>query len=124
MKLDFTLGGGARRSQFAAAVTDFQGHAPTFTSIRFSAVASHPARVSVQLRYSNGGGERWAKSVYVDNERRDVAVPIARMAPADFQRGNAPDTRAASSLLFVVDLTNARPGDSNAVRISDVRFVK
>lgn len=124
VKLDFTLGGGARRSQFAAAVTDFQGHAPTFTSIRFSAVASHPARVSVQLRYSNGGGERWAKSVYVDNERREVAVPIARMDPADFQRGNAPDTRAASSLLFVVDLTNARPGDSNAVRISDVRFVK
>jgi hypothetical protein len=76
------------------------------------------------LRYPKGGGERWAKSVYVDSEGRESRIEVDRMIPADLQQGHAPDTSTARSLLFVVDLTNARPGDSNAVRISDVRFVK
>ena len=124
VRLDYTLAGGTRRSQFAAAVTDFQGPAATFKAIRFSIVGVHPGRVSVQLRYRNGRGERWAKSVYVDNERREVSVPVAGMVPADFQQGQAPDTTGAGSLLFVVDLTNALPGVQNSISIAGVRFVK
>ena len=123
-RLDYTLAGGTRRSQFAAAVTDFQRPAATFKAIRFSIVGVHPGRVSVQLRYRNGRGERWAKSVYVDNERREVSVPVAGMVPADFQQGQAPDTTGAGSLLFVVDLTNALPGVQNSISIAGVRFVK
>ncbi len=122
--LDYTLAAGTRRSQFVAAVTDLQTGAITFKAIAFSIRASHPARVSIQLRYPKGGGERWAKSVYVDGEGRESRIEVDRMIPADLQQGHAPDTSTARSLLFVVDLTNARPGDSNAVRISDVRFVK
>jgi hypothetical protein len=122
--LEYTLASGPRRSQFAAAATDLQGTAPAFKAIAFSIVASHPGRVSVQLRYPTGGGERWAKSVYADAAPRQVSVPVDRMVPADFQNGHAPDTSTARSLLFVVDLTNARPGDSNSIRVSDVRFVK
>ena len=124
VKLDYTLAGGTRRSQFAAAVTDFVGPAATFKAIRFSIVGVHPGRVSVQLRYRNGRGERWAKSVYVDNERREVSVPVAGMVPADFQQGQAPDTTGAGSLLFVVDLTNALPGGRNSISIAGVKFVK
>jgi hypothetical protein len=117
------LAGGTRRSQFAAAVTDFEGHAATFKAIRFSIMGLHPARVSVQLRYPNGGGERWAKSVYVDHESREVTVPVAAMVPADLQKGNAPNTDTARSLLFVVDLTNALPGDANSITLRDIQFV-
>jgi hypothetical protein len=124
VQLDYTLAGGTRRSQFAAAVTDFQGPAATFKAIRFSIVGVHPGRVSVQLRYRNGRGERWAKSVYVDNARREVSVPVAGMVPADFQQGQAPDTTGAGSLLFVVDLTNALPGGQNSISIAGVKFVK
>ena len=124
VKLNYALAGGTRRSQFAAAVVDFPRGASSFTAIRFSLVGSHPGRVSVQLRYPNGGGERWAKSVYVDGERRDARVQVDRMAPADFQQGRAPAPTGARSLLFVVDLTNARPGDSNEITISDIKFVK
>jgi len=124
VKLDYTLAGGQRRSQFAAAVTDFQGGAPTFKAIRFAIAGAHPGRVSVQLRYPNGGGERWAKSVYIDNEQQDVSVPIAAMVPADFQQGSVPDTASARSLLFVVDLTNALPGAGNSISIAGVKFVK
>lgn len=123
VKLEYTLAGDTRRSQFAAAVSDFQGHAEAFTAVRFSVAGLHPGRVSVQLRYP-AGGERWAKSVYVDGRSREVTIPVARMVPADFQKGNAPDTSTARSLLFVVDLTNARPGDSNLITIGDVRLLK
>ena len=123
LKLEYTLAGGTRRSQFAAAVTDFQERAPSFKGVRFSIVGPRPARVSVQLRYPSGGGERWAKSVYVDTDSREVTVPVAGMFPADFQKGNAPDTNTARSLLFVVDLTNALPGDANSITVRNIRLV-
>ena len=124
MRLDYTLASGSRQSQFAAAVTDFQGPPPSFRALVFSVAAARPGRLSVQLRYPSAGGERWAKSVYVDQNRREVRVPIERMLPADFQKGPIPDPSTARSLLFVVDLTNARPGDSNSIAIEDVRLGK
>ena len=120
--LDYTLGAGDRRSQFAAAVGDIRGRAAKFSSILFSATASRPGRISVQLRY--GGEVRWARSVYVDASVREARVPVNRLVPVDLQKGPAPDTSTADSLLFVADLTNARPGDSNTVHISNLRFEK
>ncbi len=124
VKLDYTLGSGERRSQFAAVVTDLQGRVPTFRAIAFSIAGGRAARVSVQLRFPSSGGARWAKSVYVDPARTEARVPVSQMVPADFQAGAAPDPSTAGSLLFVVDLTNARPGDSNSIEIRDVRFVR
>jgi hypothetical protein len=122
LTLDYTLGSGARNSQFAAVVADIRGRAPTFASIIFSVVATRPGRMSVQLRY--GGAVRWARSVYVDATSRDARVPVDRLVPVDLQKGPAPDTTSADSLLFVADLTNDRPGDSNTVRISNLRLGK
>ena len=124
VRFDYTLGAGSRHSQFAAAVTDFQERQLGFGALTFSVAAARPARVSVQLRYPSGGGERWAHSVYADSTPRMARVPIDRLVPADLQRGPAPDPSTARSLLFVIDLTNARPGDSNSIRISDVKFVR
>jgi hypothetical protein len=122
VRFDHRLASGSRRSQFAAAVIDLQGAPADSTAIVFSIAAEHPARVSVQLRYPDRGGARWAKSVYAEPDPRQARVPFERMAPADFQSGQAPNPSAARSLLFVVDLTNARPGDSNAIRIHGVGF--
>jgi hypothetical protein len=119
---DYRLASGSRRSQFAAAVTALKGITPGSTAIQFSIAASGPGRVSVQLRYPDRDGQRWAKSVYVSTERREVRIPVERMVPADFQPGRAPDPSTARSLLFVVDLTNARPGDSNSIKIGGVGF--
>jgi hypothetical protein len=120
--LDYALRPGDRASQFAALVADLQRRAPRFSRIRLTASAARPGRLSIQLRYPQGGGERWGKSVYVDSTPRDVAVAIDDMRPADRQSGQAPDSSSAVALLFVVDLTNARPGDSNSIHVSNVRF--
>ena len=118
----YRLRGPSRGSQFAAAVADLQGRAPASGAITFSASAARPARVSIQLRYKKGGGERWARSVYLDATPRDIVVPIKDMLPADHQTGPPPPAATAGSLLFVVDLTNALPGTANTIRISRVGF--
>ena len=120
--LDYTLRAGGRASQFVAFVADLQMRAPPISRIRLTASAARPGRLSIQLRYPQGGGERWRKSVYVDSTPREVAVAIDDMVPADRQSGHAPALSSAGALLFVVDLTNARPGDSNSIHISGVRF--
>lgn len=120
--LDYTLGAGERKSQFAAAVGDIRGRAPRFAAVLFSVTASRPGRISVQMRY--GAEERWVRSVYVDSTTREVRVPVDRLVPADFQKGAAPDTTTADSLLFVADLTNDRPGDANTIRVSNLRLEK
>lgn len=122
--LDYTLRAGDRASQFAALVANLQMRTPQFSRIRFTASALRPGRLSIQLRYPQGGGERWAKSVYVDSIPHEVAVAIGDMLPADRQLGPAPEPSSASGLLLVVDLTNARPGDSNSIHISNIRFAR
>ncbi len=119
--LRYTLAAGARTSQFVALAADMKGQLAGARSILFVVSAERPARLSVQLRFPQGGGERWGSSTYVDATSRDAAVPFDRMRPLDRQAGAIPDPAGAASLLFVVDLTNARPGDSNAFTIGSIR---
>lgn len=115
--LHYTLDEG-RRSQFVALAADVvQGR--SFDVLAFSARAVKPMRLSVQLRFEDGA--RWVKSVYLDSQERDIAVRVADMTP-DVRSGAAvPEPATASSILFVVDLVNARPGDSGSFTIRDLR---
>jgi hypothetical protein len=122
VSLQYTLAAGARRSQFAALAADLKGGLPGLRQLMFSGSSTGPSRVSVQLRYAQRGGERWGSSVYLDSNDREVSLPLDRMRPLDRQTGPAPDAATASSLLFVIDLTNAKPGDSNSFTISKVGF--
>jgi hypothetical protein len=120
VSLDFRLRQGERASQFVALAGDFRGPRRTATAIAFDGVASRPMRVSVQLRYPSGGGERWARSVYLDTSQRHVVVPLDHMLPVDHQTGSAPSIATAKTLLFVVDLVNASPGSSGTFRVANV----
>jgi hypothetical protein len=122
VRLDYTLRAGDRASQFAALVANLQMRVPQLSRIRLTASAARPGRFSIQLRYPQGGGERWGRSVYVDSTPREVSIALDDMLPADRQSGHAPDLTTAGALLFVVDLTNAHPGDSSSIHVSNVRF--
>ncbi len=78
-------------------------------------------RVSVQLRFESAGGARWRHSVYLSPESRQVVVPLYRLLPADEPTARPP-VELATSLLFVVDLTNALPGAQGSFEISDLRL--
>jgi hypothetical protein len=116
----YQLREGGRASQFVALVADLQGRSRSFRTLTFTGQAARPARASVQLRYPNGGGERWVRSIYLDSQPRAINVSLDDMVPADRQTGPAPDPSSATSLLFVVDLTNALPGAANTIRITSL----
>ncbi len=108
-----------RASRFVAAAADLDVSQASAGSLVFDAHASNPMRVSVQLRF--GDGTRWVKSVYLDQDVRRVVIEPAEMTAAERSGTPIPDPATASSVLFVVDLVNARPGDSGSFTIRDLR---
>jgi hypothetical protein len=77
----------------------------------------------VQLRFAEDDNARWRKSVYVDPEARPVRVDLAGFRRADGP-AQRPDVRRATSLLFVVDLTNARPGAAGEITLGNVALTR
>ncbi len=124
VSVEYTLAAGAKASQFVALAADLNGGLVKARRLLTSASADYPSRLSVQLRYKQGGGERWGISVYLDSTPREIVVPLDRMRPLDRQSGPPPDPATASSLLFVVDLTNAKPGTSNRFTVGNVRIAR
>ncbi|HSC26254.1 MAG TPA: hypothetical protein VLD67_03210 [Vicinamibacterales bacterium] len=119
LRIDYTLGAGGRSSQYVAAVSDVTPPLPEYDRVLFAAQAGAPSRLSVQVR-THGPEQRWRKSIYVDTVPRRISVPVAELIPVP--GAGSLDRRSVTSLLFVVDLTNARPGTSGNLRISDVAF--
>ena len=77
-------------------------------------------RISVQLRF--GGEERWVHSVYVEPDPRRISLRLTDFVPAEPTSAAPPDFRNATSVLFVIDLTNATPGTAGKIQISDIAF--
>jgi hypothetical protein len=119
--LQYGLKEGSRTSQYVAAVSTLEPPIQEFDRILFTAESHAPMRVSVQLRFNEG--QRWVRSFYVETDRRRVIVPIDELVAAEAASAK-PDFRQATSLLFVVDLTNALPGSQGWVTISDVSFAR
>jgi hypothetical protein len=119
--LEYTLGGGARASQFVAAVAELRA-APAMGRIVFRGRATRPMRVSVQLRLPTGS--RWTRSVYLETVERETVVEVPTMVPAERTGQTMPGLPSAQSILFVVDLVNARPGDSGGFTISGLRAAR
>ena len=123
--LEFALRSGDRASQYAALAVPLPKGLPRFDRIVFNGRSSVPMRVSVQLRVEQSGGARWIRSVYLTPEPRQIVVPIDQLLPADAQAAQVPKPppfTAASSVFFVVDLTNAAPGARGRFGISDLRL--
>lgn len=119
--LRFQLAPGPRASQFAALSARLAGVPEGKTMVLFRGRASRPMRVSVQLRFGDRAEARWGSSVYLDTAERDIRIPLERLRP-EGASGARPSLGEATSLLFVVDLTNAAPGADGQFTISDVRF--
>ena len=116
----YQLGSGVRASQYVAAVTTLRPPLPPYERILFTASANAPMRVSVQLRF--GGEERWVHSVYVEPDPRRISLRLTDFVSAERTSAAPPDFRNATSVLFVIDLTNATPGTAGKIQISDIAF--
>jgi hypothetical protein len=116
--LEYRLSPGERISQFVALAADLPPSVPHFSGIRLTASASAPTRVSVQLRSGPRGEARTGKSVYLDESPRTIDVPVGALRAITGTGSAGPP----SSVLLVIDLTNARPGASGTVHFSNLRL--
>ena len=128
VRLSFRLKDLPRGSQFVALVADLTDVPVDIDTIALRGRAERPVRISVQLRFSGDGEQRWTRSLYLDQTERDVYIPIAQLRHA--VDGNArssstqPTINRATSLLFVIDLINAAPGAQGSLTLRDVALAK
>jgi hypothetical protein len=111
--LEYKLGEGARNSQFVALVTDLQHQA--FSAIDLSLGGDRPARISVQVRGADG--QRWGRSYYIDPAGTALHVPLTDLRPIAGTPAGSISPARLTSLLLVIDLTNAAPGRSAALKV-------
>lgn len=120
---EFSLRSGEDASQFAALVHDLAAPPAETAFVSFRGRAARPMRFSVQLRFAQDGMVRWRTPVYLGPEEREVVLPVVRFRPAD-GNGARPAIGRVTSLLFVVDLTNAAPGTQGSFTLSDVALAR
>ena len=111
-------------NQYAALVHAVD-HLNAYDRLQFRARADRPMRLSVQFRIpAPQSGQRWQRSVYVDQDLRDISVFLDDIRPIGTTSSWEPDLAKVDSLLFVIDTTNTRPGMSGRVRLEDVRWAR
>lgn len=119
----YALSGVASASPYAALVVPAGRRISRHDRLSFRARADHPMRVSIQLRVpGTGPGERWARSVFLDDSSRDVTVFFDEMVPRGATSTPRPDLSKVESILFVVDTVNTRTGTAGQVWLDDVRY--
>jgi hypothetical protein len=113
LRLRYGLAGGTPAGQVVALAHDTpRGVAPSdrvIVSIR----AEHPMRISLQLRTGEDGQQqRWQRSIYVDTVQQEHTIYFDDMMPVGRTETFKPDLPNVRSILFVIDATNTKPGDS------------
>jgi hypothetical protein len=125
LRLQYWLADGPRAGQFAALAVDIPRPQAPFAAIAFSARAESPMRISVQLRWplESGGVIRRQRSVYVGTTEAEYHVAVDDMRPAVGETSlRQPPLDAAQSLMFVVELTHAKPGAAGTLLTRDIRL--
>jgi hypothetical protein len=117
--LEYTLAAGGRNGQFVALATDVRGD--SFSVMRFGLKPDRPSRVWIQARAADG--RRWGRSFYVDQAGSEIVARLADLRPMAGE-GARVDRAAVTSVLLVVDLTNAVPGKAGRLTVLSSELVK
>jgi hypothetical protein len=120
----YQLAGGQPAGQYVALATSASGDAAV-AQIVFTASAAQPMRLSVQIRLPGGAnGQRWRRSVYVDQTARTYRIPLSDLEPVDRRSPLRPVTARVQSVLLVIDTVNARPGTSGEVTLKETGYIR
>ena len=123
LRLDYTLWGGPRGTQYVALVHSDIGDATAYDRVVLRARADQPMRLAVQLRFSGTSDvQRWQRSVYLDETSRELAVFFDEMTPIGETTAGEPPLHQAQALLFVIDTLNTLPATRGVLWVQDVRL--
>lgn len=125
LSLRYALGGTRSESPYAALVLPAGPGLAQYDRLMFTAHAMQPMRLSVQLRVPEGPeGERWHRSVYLDEIPREITIAFDEMTPRGPTTRRQPVLAAVRDVLFVIDTVNTSPGTSGQVWIDEVRYAR
>lgn len=125
VRFSYRLGDGAPSGQFAAAVRG-TGSRDAWARVVVTARANEPTRLWIQLRLTDSGsGQRWGRSIYLDEQWREISVPLAAFEPLERGAGTRRPVEAqVRAVLFVVDTVNSGPGRAGRIAISSAAMVR
>lgn len=126
LRFRYGLSSGPAAGQFAALVVDMRESLASFDRLTFTARAEAPMRISVQLRVgaTPSAEERWQRSVYIDATDREHTVYFDDLTPVGVTQTWRPPLADVQGILFVIDLTNTRPGTSGRLWIKSAALQK
>jgi hypothetical protein len=110
-RMRYGLSSGASAGQYTALAVELPGGAAPADRLAFTARADHPLRLSVQFRML-GRGDRWERSVYIDEVARDHTVYFDDVKPIGVTGMPYPAANDIHDILFVVETTHTKPGSS------------
>ncbi len=128
LRFRYGLAGGDSVGQVAALAFHTPRGLAGYDRLTFSIRAEHPMRISVQLRAGEDQGpasrERWKRAIYVDAAIQERTVVFGDLMPVGETHTFAPVLDGIRSILFVVDATNTKMGDSGRVWIGSAALEK
>ena len=122
--LRFAISGTPADNPYAAFVMPATGAIAMHDRLVFTARAGRPMRLSVQLRAPGGEGERWQRSVYLDEMPRGIEIPFNDFRPLGTTTSALPVLSKIDSVLFVVDTVNTKIGSNGQIQIDDIKYAK
>jgi hypothetical protein len=121
LRLRYGLAGGLSPGRVAALAYDTPRGIAGYDRLALTVRAEHPMRVSIQLRIGDAqgetSGERWQRTVYVAPADEERTVFFDDFMPVGSTHSFRVPLGDIRSILFVIDATNAKPGDSGRVWI-------
>lgn len=122
--LRFAVSGTSGDSPYAAFVMPATSAIATYDRLMFTARADRPMRLSVQLRAAGDDGERWRRSVYLDQTPRTIDLPFANFRSVSGTSTGQPELSNVNAVLFVVDTVNTKVGSNGQVEIDDIKYAR
>lgn len=120
VEFEYTLGPGERRNQVVALASDVKDQA--FNAIDLVASSDRPSRIAVNIRTADG--RRWGRSFYVNPSGTAIHAVLADLRGIGDATGPAPASERVTSILIVIDLTNALPGHSGKLTVFSSALTK
>jgi hypothetical protein len=121
LRMRFGLASEGAVNQFVALAVDTPHGLAPHDRIAFTARAETSMRVSVQLRTMQSN---WERSVYVDTFNHPHTIFFDEFRPVDNGDTRAVPLADVTSVLFVVDTTNTKPGASGRLWIIEPTLQK
>ena len=121
LRFRYGLAGGSPVGQVAALAFDTPAGLAAYDRLTFTIRAERPMRISVQLRVGDDQGasarDRWKRTVYADVTAQEHTFSFDDFTPVGKTQTEKPTLAGIRTILFVVDATNTRMGDSGRIWI-------